>query len=397
MTRLLARLFVKDYGQTDRPTVRAGYGKLAGAVGIVTNILLFGFKLLAGILSGSVAIIADSVNNLSDSCSSIITIVGFKMAEKPADKEHPYGHARSEYVSGLIVSIIIVTIGVQLGISSVEKTITPSGVSFSWLTITILVLSILVKFWQSFFYRSIGRKIDSKTLIATAADSRNDVLSTAAVLLSVLIMRFTEIDIDGYIGLLVAVFIIYSGIRLVVDMISPLLGSMPEETLVRKIREKLLSYDGVLGIHDLVIHSYGYGRCFASVHVEVANTESLVDSHDRMDNIERDFACDMDIQLVIHTDPVILDDEAVNQTRLLVNRLVKSIDETLSTHDFRMVTGATHTNLIFDIEVPTEYPLSDDELRHIFERLLAAIDETYRAIITIDRSYIPSTKKRAQE
>ena len=394
MTKLLLHLFIREGGDPSNAEVRNRYGKLAGLVGIVSNTFLFLIKMLAGILSGSVAIIADSVNNLSDSSSSVITIIGFKIAGKPADEKHPYGHARSEYISGLMVSILIVFIGLQLILSSVDKILHPSAVSFDWLSITILAVSIAVKLWQCLFYRRVGSIICSKTMTATSTDSLNDVVSTAAVLLSVLVAKYTGWDLDGYMGLLVAAFILYSGVRLILDTLNPLLGVAPDDELVQTIEDKIKSYHGVIGLHDLVIHNYGYGRCFASVHVEVPNTQSLVDSHDQMDNIERDFSNDLGIHLVIHTDPVIIDDEETNRCRELVKKLVHSIDPELSMHDFRMVSGTTHTNLIFDLEVPPAYKIADDELRRMFEEMLTAIDETYYAVITIDRSYLSTTMRK---
>ena len=299
------KAFVPGYGAQDTPQVREKSGKVAGAVGIATNLLLFAIKLAAGLVSGSVAVMADAVNNLTDSGSSIVMLVGFKLAGKPADEKHPFGHARIEYLSGVIVSFIVLFLGLELGRTSFEKIISPQPADFSALALVILVVSVLLKLWQCFFYRSVGKTIHSDTVFATSSDSRNDAIATTVVLLGALITRFTSVNLDGFLGLAVAVFIVVSGVKLIMETGNPLLGTAPDAALVRTIYEKILSYPGIFGIHDLTVHNYGEGKCFASVHCEVPAEEDILVSHDIIDNIERDFQRDMGIQLVIHLDPVV--------------------------------------------------------------------------------------------
>ncbi|MBR5816795.1 MAG: cation transporter, partial [Anaerotignum sp.] len=286
MTSLLLRLFVKNYQNTDDMMVRASIGKLAGATGIVCNIILFAGKLLAGILAGSVAIIADAVNNLSDASSSVVTLLGFRLAQMPADEDHPYGHARYEYLSGLMVAVLILVIGVELVKSSVGKIISPEPIDFSMITVGILVASVVVKLWMSLFFGTLGKKINSLTLEATSADSRNDVISTVAVLAGCLIGHFFHVNIDGYVGLVVAVFILYSGVNIVKETISPLLGEQAAEEVLEKIKALVLSHEQVLNVHDLLVHDYGPGRCFASIHVEVSAHIDPLTAHDIIDAIE---------------------------------------------------------------------------------------------------------------
>ena len=291
--------------------MRTAYGNLAGAVGIVCNALLCAAKLLMGTLFGSISVTADAVNNLSDASSSIITLVGFKLSAKPADKEHPYGHARIEYLAGLAVSVLIIVIGFELARTSLDKILHPTPVAFSWLTVAVLAGSIGVKLWMAMFNRTIGRRIGSATLEATATDSRNDVISTAAVLAALVLGQATHLVLDGWMGLAVALFILYSGIGLIKETVDPLLGEAPSEELAQHIARKVLSYDGVLGTHDLMVHDYGPGRCFASVHVEMAAEKDVLESHDIIDNIERDFHDNDNIHLVIHYDPIQTGDRAV--------------------------------------------------------------------------------------
>ena len=308
MTRLLIKLFIKDHENTSDPEVREKYGKLAGIAGILSNLLLCIMKIVTGIFSGSIAIVADGINNLADASSSIITLVGFKLASQPEDEEHPYGHARIEYVTGLVISIVIIIIGIQLFRSSLDKILHPEPLVFSYVTIGILIASILIKLWQSRFNTKIGKMIRSVTLTATAADSRNDVIATSAVLLSVLVCRYTGLQIDGYTGCLVAIFIVWSGCQLVRETSSPLLGEAPDPELVDAIMEMVNSEPGILGIHDLMIHNYGPGKLFASVHAEVDSRGSLIEVHDMIDQMEHRIKSTLKIEMVIHTDPVIIDD-----------------------------------------------------------------------------------------
>ncbi len=389
MTNFLIRLFVRDYKNTSSARIRERYGQFAGIMGIVSNFLLFLIKIIAGTVFHSIAVTADAVNNLSDSGSSLVTLVGFKLSGKPADAEHPYGHARIEYISGLIVSFIIVFLGIQLIRSSVAKILKPTPAEFSWVLAAALVLSILIKFWQALFYSRIGGLIKSTTIKATAVDSRNDVLATASVLAAATISHFSGFNLDGYMGVVVALFILASGIKLVMETSDPLLGTAPKKELVQSIYTKIHSYDGILGIHDLTVHSYGPGRHFASVHCEVSASEDIMVSHDLIDNIERDFMEELGIHLVIHLDPIDIDDERTKALKAEVTALVRGISPMLDIHDFRVVWGITHSNLIFDIEVPFGFELEDSQLKEIVTAKIRALDSTYNAIITIDHDYVP--------
>ncbi len=389
MTDFLVRMFIKDRDNVENAQVRENYGKLAGIVGIATNLILFLFKIIAGTLSGSISIIADAVNNLSDSGSSIITLIGFKISGKPADAKHPYGHARMEYISGLIVSFIIMFLGFELARSSVEKIIHPKTPQFSWLVAVILLVSILMKLWQCLFYRKIGRRIDSSVLSATSLDSRNDILATSSVLAAALITYLTSFNLDGYMGVAVALFIMISGIKIIIDTASPLLGNAPPEELVCKIYQKILSYDGIVGLHDLSVHNYGAGKCFASVHCEVSACQDIMVSHDIIDNIERDFLKEMDIHMVIHLDPVVINNEQTNELKAAVKNLIRQISPQIGMHDFRVVWGISHSNLIFDIVVPFEFKWSDDELIALITEKIQQIDPSYRAVIIVDHNYVP--------
>lgn len=390
MTQLLVQKFIKNYEDIQNPIVREKYGLLGGIVGIACNLLLFISKLFIGIISSSVSIIADAINNLSDAASSVVTLIGFKISSKPADSDHPFGHARVEYVAGLVVSFIIIFLGLQLAGSSISKILNPSTLMVSPVTIIVLILSIFVKLWMSFFNRHLGEKIQSSTLKATATDSLNDVIATTSVLLSMGIFYFTSFNLDGFIGLIVACFIIYSGINVIKETVSPLLGEAPTDELVQTIQSKILTYEGVLGLHDLVVHSYGPNRCFASVHVEVSAAEDILVSHDLIDGIERDFALDLGIHLVIHLDPIIKGDALSNTLQDMVITIVSTIDPDLSIHDFRTVQGVTHTNLIFDVTVPTNFKKSDKELAYLINQHIREQDPSFHAVMTIDRNYIPT-------
>lgn len=387
MTGLLLKIFVKDYEMSDNPAVRARYGVLSGGVGIFCNLVLFFAKLLAGILAGSISIMADALNNLSDASSSLISLFGFKLSGKPADKEHPYGHARFEYLSGLVVSILICVIGVELLRSCGEKILHPEKTGFDWLSAAVLVGSIAVKLWLMFFMNKLGKKINSKTLSATAADSRNDVIATLTVLLGGVISARYGLNLDGIIGLAVAVFIIYSGFNLVKDTLDPLLGKAPDDELVKNIQDRILSYEGVLGTHDLLVHDYGPGRIFASVHVEMAAEENVLVSHDIIDNIERDFYDRDGIHLIVHYDPIITNDKEVNDARRWLMETVKKINPMLSVHDLRIVQGPTHTNMIFDCVVPYDVKMSHAEIKDRIKEAVKEKDPKYFCVITIDLSY----------
>lgn len=386
MIEFLIRRFIPDWQQVQRTDVRERYGTLAAAVGILSNIFLCIIKGLIGLFSGSIAVTADAVNNLSDAGSSVITLLAFKIAGKPADEEHPYGHARMEYISGMAVSFIIILLGLELMGSSFEKILHPEEVGVSALTYLVLIVSIAVKLWQGMFNRNLGKRISSEALQATAADSLNDVFSTGAVLLSTLVYQFTAIPIDGWVGMLVAIFITVSGVKLIMETGSPLLGQAPDPQMVRELEEKITAYDGVIGIHDLQVHNYGPGRVFATVHAEVPANRDILVSHDIIDNIEREVGHEMNLNLVIHMDPVVTDDERLNQLHAQVQQIVAGIDSNLSMHDFRAVFGPTHTNLVFDVVVPPGFSLSDSELSRRIEQQVQTLG-SYFCVITVDHNY----------
>lgn len=391
MTKLLLRLFVKNYRNTDDPKVRGAYGRLAGLVGLVCNLLLFAGKLVAGTLAGSVSVTADAVNNLSDASSSLVTLFGFKLAERPADEEHPYGHARMEYLSGLLVAVLILVIGVELAKSSVEKILHPEAVEFSVLTLCVLITSILVKLWMCLFCKKLGKAIDSTALEATAADSRNDVITTSAVLLGLLAGHFFRWRIDGWVGALVAVFILLSGWSIAKETISPLLGKQADRELVRRISDLVLGHPKILGIHDLMVHDYGPGQCFATVHVEMDMHENPLVCHDILDDIERDALRELHVHLVIHYDPVVTDDVELNHMRALVEKKLKQLDPRLSMHDFRMVRGPQHTNLIFDLAVPFDLSGKTAELKRRIDECVQFEDHKYYTVITFDPAMQPES------
>lgn len=391
MTKLLLRLFVKNYRNTDDPKVRGAYGRLAGLVGLVCNLLLFAGKLVAGTLAGSVSVTADAVNNLSDASSSLVTLFGFKLAERPADEEHPYGHARMEYLSGLLVAVLILVIGVELAKSSIEKILHPEAVEFSVLTLCVLIASILVKLWMCLFCKKLGKAIDSTALEATAADSRNDVITTSAVLLGLLAGHFFRWLIDGWVGVLVAVFILLSGWSIAKETISPLLGKQADRELVRRISDLVLGHPKILGIHDLMVHDYGPGQCFATVHVEMDMHENPLVCHDILDDIERDALRELHVHLVIHYDPVVTDDVELNHMRALVEKKLKQLDPRLSMHDFRMVRGPQHTNLIFDLAVPFDLSGKTAELKRRIDECVQFEDHKYYTVITFDPAMQPES------
>ena len=387
MGKLLIRIFVKDHENTDDPRVRERYGKFAGVVGIVSNLILCIMKILIGLVSRSIAIIADGINNLADASSSIITLVGFKLASQPEDEDHPYGHARIEYLTGLFISIVIIVIGLQLLRTSIDKILHPDPLEFSCLTIIILVAAILIKLWQSLFNRSIGRKIRSVTLMATAADSRNDVISTSAVLISVIVGKFTGIQIDGYMGSLVALFIIWSGIQLVRETTSPLLGEAPDQELVDSIAEIVKKEPGVLGIHDLMVHNYGHGKIFASMHIEVDADGDLMESHDMIDNIEKRIKNELHVEFVVHMDPVKTDDPLITKMKKIIADALLPLDGVDNIHDFRIVPGPTHTNIIFDVVLAADCSLSEKEITGIAAEAARSVDNDFYVVITFDHAY----------
>lgn len=385
MTDLILRIFVRDHKNTEDPAVRDKCGRVAGAVGIVTNFLLFLMKIIVGTVFHSVSVTADAVNNLTDSGSSVVTLIGFKMASKPADEKHPFGHARIEYLSGVIVSFIVIFLGLQLGMSSIEKILTPEENALTPVALVVLVISILAKLWQCLFYRKVGRMIKSESVEATSKDSRNDVIATSVVLLGAVITMLTGVNLDGYMGAAVALFIVFSGVQLTISTADPLLGQAPEGELVQTITEKMLSYPGIIGMHDLAVHNYGVGRCFASAHCEVDAKNDILVSHDLIDNIERDFSRDLGIHMVIHLDPVIVGDARTDALHCKVQSLVTALYPTVTIHDFRVIWGVTHSNIVFDAAVPFAVKDSDVVITQKLEAEIQKLDPDYRTVVTIDR------------
>ncbi|MBR4950124.1 MAG: cation transporter [Clostridia bacterium] len=381
MTKLLEKLFIKGNS-------REQYGVLSGMVGIFINLILSIMKIGIGLISGSISISADGLNNFSDAATSVITLIGFKLSSKPADKDHPFGHQRIEYITGLIVSFVIILIGFELIKSSVGKIINPTAVEFGIIPVIILIISIFMKLWLMLFNKKINKKLSSPALEATAADCRNDVITTFAVLLALCLGYILEIDLDGYMGVLVGGFIIISGISLVKETISPLLGEAADKETEIKIADKVKSYDGVLGIHDLVVHSYGAEKYYACVHAEVDAKEDILKSHDLIDNIERDMKSSLGIDLVIHMDPIVTDDKETNQAKELVRAIINELSDGIDFHDFRMVKGTTHCNLIFDVVVPYDYKMKDDQLCDYIQGKVREIYPDYFTVISVDKSYV---------
>ena len=393
MFKLLTKLFIKNHDDYSNNKVRIAYGKLSSVVGIISNLFLCVVKIVTGLLTSSIAITADGINNLSDAGSSIITLIGFKLSSIPADREHPYGHQRIEYITGLLVSFVILIIGLSLMKSSIEKIATPTSEELERNTqlimIGILAIAIAIKTWQSIFYRKVGKLINSMTLIATATDSLNDCISTSFVLVSLIItLFFPTILLDGYMGLIVSIIIIISGIKLIKETVSPLIGEAPTKEFIEATTKKILSYPGVLGIHDLTIHSYGPAKTFITVHVEVDSKVDIITSHDIIDNIEHDFMNEKGICLVIHMDPIDIANEKTIKLKEQITEIIVNIDENLHFHDFRVVHGETHTNILFDIVVPIKYHITDEELMERLEKEVKNINKTYRLIMTIDRDFI---------
>lgn len=387
LTEWLTRRFVPRRDQTHLPAVRYAYGRLAGVTGLVANVMLFAVKLAAGLLSGSVAIVADAFNNLSDAGSAVVTLVGFKLSSAPADEKHPFGHGRLEYLSALTVAALIMVAGVELASSAVDKILNPAPAETSWLTIAFLVAAIGVKLWLALFNRRIGRTIHSQALEAAAADSRNDVICTAVVLISALLSLFTDWNIDGYVGAAAALFVIWAGFSMLRETISPLLGEAPDPELVASIREIVLAQPGVVGIHDLIVHNYGPGRCIVSLHAEVPAHEDLLQSHETVDEAERQLVEKLNIIACIHMDPVDVRDERVETLKVLSATVLEDIDARLSLHDFRVVFGENRINVIFDVVIPFDYQ-DKDGLQAEVQRRLQIADPRLCAVITTEHSFV---------
>ena len=388
MITLFKKIFIKDYKNTKNAEVRFAYGIFAGIFGIISNLLLFVGKIIVGIIGSSITIIADAINNLSDMGNNFIVVFGFKLSKKPADSEHPFGHARYEQIMALIVAVLIVSIGVLLAKSSIEKIISPDETSVSIATYVVLALSILIKLFQMFLYKDFGKSINSQILKASSVDSRNDVISTFAVLVATVLIHVlgnVGFSFDGIFGLIVSLFIIYSSIKLVKETISPLLGEMPDENFIKKLKDKILSYEGILGVHDFLIHSYGPNTYFASAHAEVSSKADIMKTHDIIDNIEKDFKEQFNIVLSIHMDPIDVDNEEVNFNKKKVEIILKNMDERISFHDFRLVIGKTHTNILFDVVVPFDCKLSLEDVKKALEDRYKDEDKKYFFIIELDR------------
>lgn len=385
MKDLLIRLFIRNPGDTHRVEVRKKYGQVSSIVGIIVNLLLFISKFTVGTLVGSISITADAVNNLSDAGSSIIALVSFRLSAKPADKDHPFGHARVEYLASSIVAVMILFIGFELGKASIVRIIKPDDIRFSLAAMFVLIASISTKYWLYSFNKSLSRRIDSTMMLATAADSLSDVLATSAVLASMIISPLINFQLDGYMGIIVAALIVISGFGVIRQTVDRILGKGPGPELVSTIQAFLMSYEGVLNIHDLLVHDYGPNRTFASVHVEVDADVDILKSHDLIDNIELDMKKQHNINLVVHLDPVVIDDDYVNSLNDLTKGIIASIDPNLTFHDFRVVKGQTHSNLIFDLMLPFNYHLKKADVLKAFTNALSKHDASLRAVINIDR------------
>ena len=388
MLSLLAKIFVKETPDMPWTEVRRRYGVLCGAYGIFLNLLMSLGKLLAGSLSGSIAITADALNNLSDATSSVITMVGFRLSGKKPDADHPFGHGRFEYVSGLIVSMVIVVMGFELMLTSVRKILTPEPVSFSPVTLGILLVSILLKLYMMLYNRRIGKRFSSATLRATAADSLSDCIATTVVLLCMVIGYFFSLSLDGYAGALVALFILYTGISAAKEIISQILGNPPDPDLVQKIHDLVMESDVIVAIHDMIVHDYGPGKVFVSLHAEVPMEGNVLELHDAIDNVELRLRKELGCLAVIHMDPIATQDKHVAEVRSQVAEKIRELDPAATIHDFRMVPGTTHNNLIFDVVVPFQLKLLDDEIIQRVDQLVKDIDSRYNAVVEVDRSYI---------
>ena len=388
MTDFLVNKFIKDSTNIESTEVRTRYGMLTSVVGIFCNVLLFSVKLTIGLILSSLAVTADAFNNLSDAASSIISFIGVKMAGKPADAEHPFGHGRIEYIAALIVSFLVIEVGFTFFKSSISKILHPEEISFDLVPFVILILSILVKLWMAFFNNKLGKRIDSKVMLATAADSLGDVITTSATVLSIIICHFTSINVDAIAGLIVSAIVIWSGISIAKDTLEPLIGERVPAELYQKITDIVESYDGIVGTHDLIVHNYGPNRSMATIHAEVPNDINIVVSHEIIDKIERDVKKDLNILLVIHMDPVEMRDEEVLSLREKTSRIVHALDPELNFHDFRVLKENEQRNLIFDLVIPDSYSEKDaNRVMHQLVSLLHEMDENVECIITLDRSF----------
>ena len=387
MHTILVKHFIKDYENTADLKVREAYGTLGSITGIIVNFILAIAKYFAGIISGSISVTADAINNLSDAGSSVISLVGVKLSAKPADKGHPYGHGRVEYISALAVSFVVLLMGIELFKSSVDKIINPVPVKFNILSLVILIVSILAKLWLGFFNKKLGEKINSAPMMAVMKDSFSDCLATGVALISIVVSAFSDISLDGYLGVIVAGFIFLAGFNILKETMADLLGKPADKEFTEMIEEKILSYDKIVGVHDMIIHDYGPGRKFASAHAEVSSLEDIMEIHDIIDLAERDIMNEFGLIISIHTDPIVTDDERINSLKSMTNNIVKEISDEMSIHDFRVVDGPTHTNLIFDLIAPHKFHLSNEKIIQTIEDKLSKIDERYFVVITIEHAF----------
>ncbi|MCH5170464.1 MAG: cation transporter [Oscillospiraceae bacterium] len=387
MTALLVKLFIKDSEKINDKKVRTAYGVLSSITGIVLNLILAGAKYAAGVISGSISITADAINNLSDAGSSIVSFFGVKISAKPADKDHPYGHGRVEYISAFIVAFFVLFMGIELFKDSVGKIINPEPVKFSFLSLAILIFSIIAKLWLGIFNKTLGKKINSAPMMAVMKDSFSDCLATGVAAVSIIVSAFSDINIDGYLGLIVAIFIFIAGFGILKETLGNILGRAPEEEFVDEITEKILSYPHICGVHDMIIHDYGPSCRFASVHAEVPSNEDIMELHDIIDGIERDIYNEYGMLTSIHMDPVVINDERINELRKITENAVASVDERLTIHDFRVVEGPSHTNLIFDTLLPRDIKCTDREICQKIEEALGKIDERFFCVITVDHAF----------
>ena len=388
MVGFLVRRLVPEGTQSENAAVRERCGTVSGGIGIALNLLLCIGKFVAGIVSGSISVTADAFNNLTDAASSVVTLIGFRIAGQKPDDEHPFGHGRMEYLAGLIVSMLILLVGFELGKSSVEKIIHPETVSFSLLSAVILVVSVCVKLWMCLFNRALSKKIGSPALAATAADSLSDAIATTVVLIGLFVGQFTKFHIDGWLGLVVAIFILRAGLGAVKDTLDPLLGQAPDPALVKEVQNTVLSHDTIVGIHDLIIHDYGPGRRMLSLHAEIPADADIMAAHDVIDHIERELKEKYSVEAVLHMDPIVVGDEFTDRMRALVAQKAVEIDPSITIHDFRITNGPLHTNLIFDMVVPHSCKLSNDQVRAQIAAAMKAENEHYFTVVEIDRSYI---------
>lgn len=387
MINFLVKRFVKNYNDIENEKVRSSYGTLSSLVGIVCNVLLFTVKLTLGFLTNSIAITSDAFNNLSDSASCIVTLFGYKLAAKPADRDHPFGHGRIEYIVSFIISVIILLVGFELFKTSVDKLLNPEPIIYSTVVLISLILSIFVKLWMSLFNRTLGKKINNSAMIATSKDSLNDVIATSATMIALVGSLFTTLPLDGAMGIIVSIFVFISGIGIIRSTIDELIGQPVEKELVDKIKAIILANPKILGIHDLIIHNYGPGNMIGSVHVEVDCTQDFLVIHDLVDEIERRIEKELHIIMTIHMDPIQIDDVVVNSHKELLKEIIASIDPKLSMHDFRVVIGPTHTNLIFDLQVPFEFYLTADEIKNRIDMELTKREDNIYTVITFEHGY----------